>query len=282
MMIEEQSGRDQKGTQILESIVRALIKLIPVAGEAIDQATFGSKDAIENAELHETIKEIYKIVLEVSEQNKGTVKKGTETILPKVLISPNAPKIIAKLENISSQDLDTLIQIMLQIQSSLSETSETISIFRTSVENIQLQQQKTVEQLGDTKITLQNIENSILERLNRLEDMVLKKSFYNLQDLQEIYEELNALDLSYLEQTSRSLVHASLLVRTGKKIIWALDTSELIGLARAPYNTDWHSGFLAFLMQNLEYPLYILPPTELELSHFIERMKINLVNGTNV
>lgn len=282
-MSEEQHDSKQKGRQILESIVRALIKLIPVAGEAIDQATFGSKDAIENAELRAMIQDIYKIVLHVRERDALKVSHNIETILPQVFLTHQAQAIMSKLDDISPHTLDQLIRIMIQVQSNLPENSETLRTFKASIEYVQSQQRQVVEQLNHTKASLQKTEDLILQRLNRLEEMVLRKSsqYVSISYLDEIDKELDTLDFSYLEHTSQNLVHASRLIKSYKNILWAIDTRELIGYARAPFNPDLYSGFLDFLMQNLDQTLYLLPTKEWELRKLVEFMKLNLINGTN-
>lgn len=48
---------------ILESVVRSLVRLLPFAGSALEQAIFGTKDAIQSAELRSTVEEIRSIVI---------------------------------------------------------------------------------------------------------------------------------------------------------------------------------------------------------------------------
>lgn len=280
----------QKGRQILESIVRALIKLIPVAGEAIDQVTFGSKDAIENAELKTIIQDIYKIVVEVNNRGLANISREAETILPEIIVEPNIQSILSKLDNLSQESFSELIELMIQIQINISKNDDFIKSFAESLQQIQGLQNQAIAEVQKTKSSQMHLENLLIGRLEKLEAMIEQlaqsKSPLPRYDLQTIYKELDDIEVSYLVDTSFNLVNVSNLIQSKYKIEWAVDFSELHGYARAPFSyvsnirrpPDLYAGFRIFLFKRLDQPLYILPPTTIEINKYLERIRLNFMD----
>ncbi len=291
-MLEEKNSGNKKGKQILESIVRALIKLIPVAGESIDQATFGSKDAIEDAELHEMVQVIYKIVTEIYQRDLPNTNLKLETILEEIILMPRIQDIQLELNNISEETLDRLIGLIVQLQVDVAENNEVIESFTESINHVQDLQNRAIKEAQESRTSQKEFENQLFERLEKLEtkleQLTMSKSPLPSRDLKDISRELEHIEVDYLVDTSMNLVIASNLIQSNYEFEWAVDFSELHGYARAPFSdyktlrkTDLYAGFRVYLFKSSDSPLYILPPTEIEIRQFLESTKLSFMNRLN-
>jgi len=263
---------------IAEQILRGAIKLIPVAGDAVEQVTFGVKDAISDAELRKIVDNIYTEVKARAGGAHDFSDAQIEQITAVLLDKPRIQQAVAELQSVSASTRRSLTRLLLEAQQESRATRETVEGFQGAVLELRSILDTVQQGLQRKQASEHDKFSRLRDQLDRIEQALHTDVRAGRTSLEQIYQGLSRLDTGTLMAAGQSIETATYLSARDLNIRLTVDLSEIWGYAFAPFRSDPADAFDVFVFRRRTEPLYLLPGTVSELLRHMHRLHTNLLD----
>lgn len=254
---------------IAESIIRGGVKAIPFVGSGIDQATFGIKDAISNAEAKELLRRIVDQVNEIRPVERELSDRDIAAIVEGLLEKPEVVEIINQIQKVNLSALRELSGVMASVQR-LSTNAEAITFEVKAIrENVVLGNESILRQIRESSLFNATAYTHIQDSLSYLSSLLVQFDNGDQRSLQEIYGALKVLDARLLDLSAHSFRVALESLSSGRELSATMDFSELHRYLFSPYMQDPMAPLCVYLIHNSPSPLFLLPASLVEMQHYL-------------
>jgi hypothetical protein len=253
------------GPTVARSIVRALIKSIPLAGAGLDEIAFGIQDSISNQELRKLVEEI----LRLCQDHRDNLAVGLSDQIAKELLGrPEIKKLIEKLDTQKDEARLAVSALLVKLDQQ-TRVAEKIAIdMKKSFTMIESRFDSLISEIRQNHSSFQQKYEYTLRSLEAFR----KKSFSDSRadlTLRELRQRLLNQDSRAVSLTAQCLGDA--LSNPGlKNCIVTLDFTEIYRYAHSPFSINPLSAFSVYLLTASDLNLFMLPSSVSEMSTYFQ------------
>ncbi len=268
------SGRDRFRI-VVECLLRSGAKLIPFAGSAVHQATFGIKDAFAQANTRRIIEAIYQELQGLGDELPSELTPDDiDRVVDGLLAHSHVRALVEELENASATTLKALAhltRVLARRTEDIVELAERVDSRLGLLTAVHRRREESAERFESD---LMDQLRSIHERVDQVFQHLGPPSHWERAPLYLLVRQLSDClpQAGVLVSAARRLDTAAVLLDSGRDLETTVDCSEIYAFCFSPWSLqDDEAPLLEYLFSASETPFYLLPDTIYELHGIITR-----------
>lgn len=252
---------------VATALLRAGIKAVPLVGSALDQATFGVKDAFSSAEVRDILSRMLSI-LEHYRMTPVAADKESQHIVAELMDHPEASELIARLDTASACTRMVLAKVLMELENQLNSTNELMIDVHGIVSSVEDATHQTLELVRDSHSRLDAQYSQIKEALNAISEALDGPRVPPERTLFALFRLLDDLETAPLQRAARA-VRSSLQHFSRSAGAITVDFAVMHQYAYAPFRRNVEQSFSVAAFHISRQPVYILPGTIREVNNFL-------------